>query len=162
MIPFDCGRKIKTIGLNHFQDNANLFRYCFQTLNGHTSTVWSIDFDSTGDLLASVGDDKSLRVWKKNTQGTYDAYLELADLHSRTIYSVSFQYPIIATCGADNCINIVELTQDADSCALKVRATVTEAHGSQDVNCVVFCPLDEYKNYLASGGDDNSIKIWRV
>jgi WD40 repeat protein len=34
---------------------------CCQTLDSHSSTVWDIDFDQSGDRLVSVGDDRALK-----------------------------------------------------------------------------------------------------
>jgi cytosolic iron-sulfur protein assembly protein CIAO1 len=38
--------------------------FCCNTLKEHKSTVWSFDYDKSGDYLASVGDDKNLIFWK--------------------------------------------------------------------------------------------------
>jgi WD40 repeat protein len=32
---------------------------CSYTIKGHDSTVWQLDFDVSGDFLASCGDDKN-------------------------------------------------------------------------------------------------------
>lgn len=37
---------------------------CYQTLESHKSTVWSIDFDESGKKLASCSDDMSLKIWQ--------------------------------------------------------------------------------------------------
>lgn len=42
----------------------NFYRVCFDTLEGHQSTVWAICFDNTGDFLVSCSDDKTCKIWK--------------------------------------------------------------------------------------------------
>lgn len=38
---------------------------CRATLQGHTSTVWSLSFDATGQRLASCSDDRTVKIWKE-------------------------------------------------------------------------------------------------
>lgn len=153
---------------------------CSQVLQGHSSTVWSVDFDKTGQYLASVSDDLSLKIWKKTQQegGKYELFLNHSNLHTRTIYSVAFNYPMIATCGADNTICISELVEvgpdnemqvdDGSSTAagvpsqhkLRVIERLENAHGDRDVNHISWCKVDGFTNYLSSGGDDGNVKIW--
>ncbi|KAJ1556819.1 hypothetical protein HK096_010631, partial [Nowakowskiella sp. JEL0078] len=93
--------------------------YCISTLNGHKSTVWGVDFDASGDYLVSGGDDKSLKVWKQdkvpNVVSSFKKKTKWAcvatvpDLHSRTIYAVSWSKHnnLIATSSGDNSIKIL-------------------------------------------------------
>ena len=39
---------------------------------------------------------------------------------------------------------------------------VTSAHGVYDVNSVAWCPRKGLENYLASCGDDGSVRVWKV
>lgn len=38
---------------------------CRATLQGHTSTVWSLCFDATGQRMASCSDDRTVKIWKE-------------------------------------------------------------------------------------------------
>ena len=42
---------------------------CFATLSSHSSTVWSAAFDKTGDRIATVGDDRTMKIWQQATPG---------------------------------------------------------------------------------------------
>lgn len=42
---------------------------CRATLEGHTSTVWSLTFDPEGHRLASCSDDRTVKIWKESSPG---------------------------------------------------------------------------------------------
>jgi len=42
---------------------------CKFTMRGHSSTVWSFDFDPTGNFLASCSEDKTWIIWSVTEQG---------------------------------------------------------------------------------------------
>jgi cytosolic iron-sulfur protein assembly protein CIAO1 len=129
--------------------------FCFQVLGNHSSTVWAVDFDSTGDFLVSVSDDLSLRLYKlKNKQ--YEQVAVLENLHSRTIYTCSVKFPFIATGGGDDAICITKIIVDGTSLSLKLIERIENAHDF-DVNTVCF---SKNENLLASGGDDGIVKVW--
>ena len=88
--------------------------FCFSTLSGHTSTVWSLAwspaFDSsspctgaghesagahshsypvTASYLASASDDTTVRIWKRIAEHKWECVLVLGG-HARSVYSVSW------------------------------------------------------------------------
>jgi WD40 repeat protein len=130
---------------------------CSHVLKGHTSTVWSLDFDGDNQL-ASVSDDCSIKLWKysdEEKKGQWNCISTKEKAHERTIYSVSWNKPsIIATCSADNSIAVWKIDED-----IQQICRVENAHGLVDVNCVEWNPIQ--KNVLASAGDDGYIRIWK-
>jgi len=58
------------------------------TLRGHSDRVWSVSWSPCGNILASCGADKAVRLWEKGDEWTCVASLE--DTHSRTIRCVTF------------------------------------------------------------------------
>ncbi|EGF77700.1 hypothetical protein BATDEDRAFT_20611 [Batrachochytrium dendrobatidis JAM81] len=150
--------------------------YCSDTLTGHTSTVWNIDFNQSGDMIASVSDDKSLRVWKQDPMTKkYQPYITSLNHHDRTIYSVSWSkhHGLIATASGDNtiCVSSIQpknnINQDMDpkhpdlcDATIVKLTTLVNAHGLNDINSVVWCPIEGFQNYLASAGDDGIVRIW--
>ncbi|KAI9009220.1 WD40-repeat-containing domain protein [Hyaloraphidium curvatum] len=153
---------------------------CSDTLEGHTSTVWAVDFNADGNHLASVSDDLSLRIWKRygpgNARGIptprneprWRTVMAKPDAHDRTIFGVSWSkvHGRIATCGSDNRIRVWEqddiASSDPDNLVWSVVATVDNAHGQSDINCVAWNPVDSNSTLLASAGDDQMIRIWRL
>lgn len=63
--------------------------FCFSTLEGHTSTVWSISWSPKGSYLASASDDKTVRIWKRIAEHKWDCVLVLSG-HERSVYSVNW------------------------------------------------------------------------
>ena len=110
---------------------------------------------------ASAGDDKTLRLWKRSPETKlYEPLVDIPNLHTRTIYSLSVNWPLIATSGGDNRIIITKFEQDADS-KLVVVDRVEGAHDFFDVNGLEWCRIEGFKDHLASCGDDSRVKIWK-
>jgi cytosolic iron-sulfur protein assembly protein CIAO1 len=72
-------------------------RYCAQTLEGvalgHDSTVWDIAFNPTGTLLASVSDDRCIKLWRcehKDGEPFFKLDATLYGHHDRSVFGVSW------------------------------------------------------------------------
>lgn len=101
--------------------------HCVQTLDvtssGHSSTVWAISFNSSGDRMVTCSDDVTLKIWdtsKNPTQtsgdgnGSWRHISTLSGYHERTIFSVSWSSEgVIASGAADDAISLfVENEED--------------------------------------------------
>jgi WD40 repeat protein len=147
--------------------------YCYDTLTGHESTVWSVTFDKSGERLASCSDDKSVKIWQAYHPGNQEGVVTsdnnpkwkgvctLSGYHSRTIFDVDWsQSGVIATAAGDDTIRLFQESASDDpknqpSYSLTVAAE--KAH-SQDINSVAWNP--KHHEILASASDDNIIKLW--
>ena len=125
---------------------------CSLSFSGHLSTVWQIDFDSTGQFLCSCSEDKQIIVWTIDGKQIET----VQDSHMRSIYSISWQKDKIVTGGADNRICLFKVNEDHK---LSLLSQIDEAH-SNDINCVQFCPTNP--GTLATCADDGQIKIWAI
>ncbi|RWS24041.1 hypothetical protein B4U80_05817 [Leptotrombidium deliense] len=132
---------------------------CYETLDAHESTVWSIDFNKTGDKLASCSDDKTVRIWKFNGS-KWSCVCTLSGYHQRSIYDISWSRctNLIATAAGDDriCIFKEDETSEDD---YRLVCKHESAHLC-DVNSVEWNPVDS--ELLASCGDDNLVKLWRI
>lgn len=145
-----------------------------QTLEGHTSTVWSISFNADGDRLASCSDDRTVRIWQRykpgnqegiqtpNEKPTWKCICTLSGYHERAIYDISWcdlSSGIATACG-DDCIRIFR-ENEASSTSKKpifdLILSIPNAH-TEDVNSVAWNPTKA--GILASCSDDGTIKIW--
>ncbi|AFZ24332.1 WD40 repeat-containing protein [Cylindrospermum stagnale PCC 7417] len=59
---------------------------CIKTLEGHTSGVYFVIFSPDGSLLATAGDDQTVRIWDANT----GVCLNILTGHSNRVWSVKF------------------------------------------------------------------------
>lgn len=172
--------------------------YCADTLQGHESTVWAIDFDPSGNHLVSASADQTLKIWRRYAPGNatgimtprrgeavWKCVATVKDQHERCIYSVSWSkvHGTVASSGADNTIRLFSVQEVDETTPFEgkltpeqIKATnepgvqlqaikVTEvrsAHGTSDINSVAWYPSEDHADWLASGGDDGSVRIWRL
>lgn len=149
---------------------------CFCTLESHTSTVWSIDFDDSGDRLVSCSDDRTVKIWQRylpgNAQGvattgkypTWKPVCTLSGFHDRPIYDVKWckLTGLIATACGDDALRVFQLDEsagDSDQPSFCLVASYPKAH-SQEVNGISWNPT--VSGLLASCSDDGEIKLWNV
>ncbi|KAG1655773.1 hypothetical protein FOA52_008480 [Chlamydomonas sp. UWO 241] len=143
------------------------------TPGGHTSSVWSVAFEPTGEHMVSCSDDCSIKVWRcgrsdASTSGRglpWSLETTLSGHHSRAVYTVDWgRGGLIAAGDGDNRIRVYGRTPaDATTVvgpSLWCLVAEAEAAHTADVNCVAWHPLDG--TLLASAGDDGLVKLWRV
>lgn len=138
------------------------------TLEGHESTVWSISWEKAGNRLASVSDDKTLKIWKRfkkdSLQNNYDwkCVCTVSGFHDRAIYTVDWCHitGLIATGCGDNCIRIFSEEKEGEEHPIfNLFCSMRHAH-PQDINSVCWNPV--VKGILATASDDDDVKIWKV
>merc|ERR1711976_96304 len=111
---------------------------CTDTLKSHTSSVWSISFSHDGHFMVSSSDDKTVIIWKIDSDGKYHQTATLSGYHQRSIYSVDVNHKnLIATGGGDDKICFFERDEENldEELHWNLTTTMFKAHSS-DVNCV--------------------------
>jgi cytosolic iron-sulfur protein assembly protein CIAO1 len=154
--------------------------YCAASIAGvHSTTIWSIAIAPGGGRIISASADGSLAIYKcytaaekktmfpdedKNSSGLWKCVGKLPDAHSSCVYSVDYAparagHGRIASCGADNRIQIYReaISSSSDQPMFLLDVSVTTEHG--DVNHVAWHPTDG--TLLASAGDDGTVRIWK-
>lgn len=63
--------------------------YCFTTLTGHASTVWTLAFSPNGRFLASGSDDRTIRIWERVAEYKWEC-VSVIEEHERAVYSISW------------------------------------------------------------------------
>ena len=63
---------------------------CRQTLHGHDSTVWAVDFVPDGTRMISCSDDRDVKVWSihSDPQLQLTLHTTITGYHDRTIFYV--------------------------------------------------------------------------
>eukprot|EP00201_Polytomella_parva_P018537 CAMPEP_0175057640 /NCGR_PEP_ID=MMETSP0052_2-20121109/11375_1 /TAXON_ID=51329 ORGANISM="Polytomella parva, Strain SAG 63-3" /NCGR_SAMPLE_ID=MMETSP0052_2 /ASSEMBLY_ACC=CAM_ASM_000194 /LENGTH=510 /DNA_ID=CAMNT_0016322873 /DNA_START=1 /DNA_END=1537 /DNA_ORIENTATION=- len=127
-----------------------------QTLSGHEQRVWHISFSPKGDMLASCGGDRTVRLWVPSPAGQYDKWTCSAILehfHTKTIRQVCWSPDgsRLATASFDSHVAVWEVSGGTWE-------QVAELEGHEnEVKGVAWSPDGAY---LATCGRDRSIWIW--
>ncbi|EGR29658.1 hypothetical protein IMG5_151600 [Ichthyophthirius multifiliis] len=140
------------------------------TFTNHQSIVWCVEFSKDGMFMSTCGDDKYIKIFKKNENGVfqqpYVVESQIENAHLRSIFSISFSEDamFLASGGADNCLNVYQKKDDQvcfegqNYAYYNLLERKVNCHIS-DINCVAFSPVD---NLLVTVSDDRMIKIWTV
>jgi WD40 repeat protein len=121
-------------------------------LTGHKSRVWSIAFRPDSKMLASVGDDRTIRRWDLVQGREKPRTLKPRDVHNFWVGCVAFSPDgrKVATGSYDKTVRVWELSNfDREPIVLR-------GH-EQSVTCVAF---SSDSKRIASAGYDNTIRIW--
>lgn len=135
-------------------------------LEGHDGVIFDVKF-LRKDLVASVSDDRSMRLWKLNLENsTYTQLGEFYGHRSRIWKLRELDYKgMIATVCEDATCKIWEVPSDLEEESKEAavprvfnRSIETlKGHMGRNIRA-----LTCHQGLLATGGDDGGIKVWNV
>ncbi|KAJ3378576.1 POC1 centriolar protein A [Entophlyctis sp. JEL0112] len=117
------------------------------SMSGHTGTVTSVAYNHDGSLIASVSEDKTVRVWNPLS----GALVSELKGHSNYLTSVAFNHDssLIASGSWDKTVRVWNPLSGA---------LISELKGHCDWVCSVAFNHDG--SLIASGSDDNTARVW--
>ena len=114
-------------------------------LIGHTGVIFSAKIFTAHDLLATISDDRTIRLWSLEGEEKKVLYG-----HRARIWSVVVADQILVTSGEDATVRWWDLTDDCKCLA------VTEGHRGKHIRCLAV----DKDGRVVSGGDDGAVKIY--
>ncbi|NJR57199.1 MAG: WD40 repeat domain-containing protein, partial [Acaryochloris sp. CRU_2_0] len=132
-----------------------------QPFEAHEGMIYSVAFSPDGQILASGSGDKSVRLWDVST----GKCLKILQGHEGWIWSVAFSPKredyLLASGSADRTIKLWDVRQIENAYCLKALPEL-ESESEPHTNWVRTIAFSPDGQILASGSDDQKIKLWSV
>lgn len=127
---------------------------------GHTEDVHLLAFSQDGRMLASIGNDRTIRIWDTE-RGQQLALVLIEDIHGH-FWSIAFSPNGTKLAAGDHygAVHVWEITEHQSPRRVDVTPLKTlYGHETAPVEAVTFSP-DSRR--IASGGQDTAIRLWDI
>jgi len=147
----------KWVAVGYEQKKVVLWNLTTETpliLGEHGDYVQTVEFNGSGSLLASAGDDGQLILW--DLHANPPAAVSRTAAHRGTIYDLVFSSDekYIITGGADGLVNVRDVDDPKDPHLVYAFYGFTDRVQSVDVN--------DRDQHVVAGGSDNSVRIFTL
>jgi WD40 repeat protein len=135
-----------------------------QEILGHEGRAWSVAFSPVGQLMASGGDDQTIRLWNVNTRRCLKILQERSGQVRQVLFSP--QGNLLATNSSDNTVKLWDVSQlysdpsgEKRSLSPTVSRLRTLQGHSRSVHGIAFSPDGQH---LITGSEDQTIRLWDI
>lgn len=157
----------RTIGIYTVVKNQAPHRVA--TLVGHNGPVWMVSWaaPSFGNVIASAGYDRKAIIWKEHANKKWNM-IHVVDAHSGSVNAVHWAPQefgaILASGSSDGSVAVTRFVSGSWQETVKLSVKNNCVSHAMGCTSVAFCPFSSlYPNsiFLASGGCDRQIRIWK-
>ncbi|MGO1052002.1 nSTAND1 domain-containing NTPase [Crossiella sp. CA198] len=128
-----------------------------ESLTGHVGEVFQADFSRDGKMLATTGDDGTVRLWDFRDPANVRPWGPPLEGHSGLLGTVVFSPDgkLLAAAGAEGRVRLWRLTDPA--APVLVTSWLVAPEGKERVNIAAFHPDGQV---LATGQDSGTVRLW--
>ena len=128
------------------------------TLRGHSGSVYSVSFSPDGSMLATLGDDKAIRLWDVRTSKELTPPLKG---HNSPVVSVAISPDgkLLASGGSDGELKLWDLSTRKEIASFAGGTGGGDKGHSGEISCVAFSPIG---GLLATASRDKTVKLWKI
>ncbi|KAL4231612.1 WD repeat-containing protein 6 [Mactra antiquata] len=133
----------------------------FHRLTGHQGVIFSIDYDERSDMICSVSDDRSIRLYQlkfvttlryvKDWENIESILLHVLYGHSARVWDVTLLTNTFVSVG-----------EDSTCCVWSYSGKVIQKFKGHKGKSIWSMCVDKEEKNIVTGGGDNSIRIWSL
>lgn len=135
----------------------------FHRLTGHQGVIFSVDFNPSSQLICSVSDDRSIRLYKVMfQQGPSDLTLQDWEKMETSLLHVLYGHSARVWDVRLLSTSFVSVGEDSTCCLWSCSGRVLKKFKGHKGKSIWSMCVDKGENFVITGGGDNSVRLWQL